>query len=65
MEQQAEQAKWIDVPEWKKNLMLEKEKRRSEEMVSDPHAKASPSGDTQLLFCGWGGGGGYKTSQYI
>ena len=29
-----EEEKWKDVPEWKRKLMLEKEKKKYEEMVS-------------------------------
>lgn len=32
-QQKAEEEKWKNVPDWKKNLILEKEKKRKDEMV--------------------------------
>jgi len=30
-----EEERWRDIPEWKKNLILEKEKKKQEEMVGN------------------------------
>ena len=49
--QQAEHEKWRDVPDWKKNLLQDKEKRKAEELVRYDGAVVSGVGGNLAGVC--------------